>query len=80
MGMGVPIICNDIGDTGYIVEQTEAGVVITDFSNATYKEAVSRMNHLTSISKEKIRAGAFAYYDLSNGVKSYLKAYKEVNE
>ena len=28
MGMGIPIVCNDIGDTGNIIDSTGTGMVI----------------------------------------------------
>lgn len=41
MAMGIPIICNDIGDTGYIVKQTKAGIVPETFTKPAYEKAIA---------------------------------------
>lgn len=78
MGMGVPLICNDIGDTGIIVEETKTGAVINGFNDQAYKNITGRMNELAGISKQHIRQSAYEYYDLDKGVENYLLSYKEV--
>ncbi len=78
MGMGVPLICNDIGDTGSIVEKTKTGAVIDGFNETVYKNVAGKMNELEQIAKQHIRESAFAYYDLEKGAESYLLSYKEV--
>lgn len=77
MAMGVPIICNDIGDTGSIVKETNAGIVINRFDSATYTAAIKELLQIAS-SKESIREGSEKFYDLGNGVATYLTAYKEI--
>ena len=44
MGMGVPVICNDIGDTGHIIEQTKTGVMISEFTETEYEKQVQKMD------------------------------------
>ena len=38
MAMGLPLICNDIGDTGRIVEDSASGLVIREFSKPVYEQ------------------------------------------
>jgi len=78
MGMGVPVICNSIGDTGTIIEQTKTGLVIEEFSTAEYENQIKRMQEVLAIRKEHIRQSAFQYFDLQTGVKSYLKVYSRM--
>lgn len=78
MAMGIPIICNDIGDTGRIVNAAEAGIVIQSFSEPEYKEAISRLQQTGNISEEKIRSSAYRYYDLNNGVSTYESVYQKI--
>jgi glycosyltransferase involved in cell wall biosynthesis len=78
MAMGVPIICNDIGDTGRIVATSGTGLVIHSFSEEAYKEAALKFSKLDSINKESIRAAAFRYYDLNNGAHTYAEVYKNI--
>jgi glycosyltransferase involved in cell wall biosynthesis len=76
MAMGIPLICNDIGDTGKIVEASKAGTLVREFSNAGYKQAIDQLQPLQQINKEQIRAAAFEYYDLEKGVQRYLEVYR----
>lgn len=75
MAMGIPIICNDIGDTGKIVLQTNAGLVVDHFSVEGYQTVISGMPELDKLNKKEIRAGAFSYYDLENGINLYAGVY-----
>jgi glycosyltransferase involved in cell wall biosynthesis len=77
MAMGIPVICNDIGDTGSIVVKTNAGIMVDGFNSSSYAKAVEQLKHLV-ILPESIRAGACLYYDLRNGVEKYKKVYKEI--
>jgi glycosyltransferase involved in cell wall biosynthesis len=79
MAMGIPIICNDIGDTGKIINDTHSGVVMTDFNEQGYEEIVNSLKGLLLISKEHIRESAHKYYDLQSGVATYNKVYKKIS-
>ena len=78
MGMGIPVICNDIGDTGKIIDETKTGVVINTFSDEVYDKAIERMPELLVIDKEHIRKAAFRYFDLEMGAAGYLDLYKRI--
>ncbi len=80
MGMGIPVICNDIGDTGDIIEATKTGEVVKDFTTASYEKAVSSVPRLLNIPKESIRAAAFEYFDLLKGAERYRQLYKSILE
>lgn len=78
MGMGIPVICNDIGDTGRVIEETQSGLVVKEFSIAEYDRIVGKMDELLAISKEHIRRAAFKYFDLEKGASNYLQVYKKI--
>jgi glycosyltransferase involved in cell wall biosynthesis len=78
MGMGIPVICNDIGDTGKIIDETKTGIVINTFSDDAYDAAIGRMPELLAIDKEHIRKAAFQYFDLEMGAAGYLGLYKRI--
>jgi glycosyltransferase involved in cell wall biosynthesis len=80
MGMGIPVICNDIGDTGNIIKWTETGLVINEFDRASIKKAVAGLTKLENIDKKSIRQSAKEYFDLENGAKKYLSIYTSVLE
>ena len=76
--MGVPVICNDIGDTGRVIEESQTGLVVKDFTDAEYDRIVSRTNELLTMSKENIRKAALKYFDLEKGAGDYLQLYKKI--
>ncbi len=78
MGMGIPLICNDIGDTGFIINNTKSGKVISAFNEAAYNLVSNEATQLLEINKDDIRNGAEKFFDLKNGVSQYLTAYKKV--
>jgi glycosyltransferase involved in cell wall biosynthesis len=78
MAMGIPLICNDIGDTGKIVEASGAGILVKEFVAMAYQGAVEKLPYLLSIDKKNIRKAAFEYYDLANGVSAYAEVYKRL--
>lgn len=75
MAMGIPIICNDIGDTGSIVESSYSGIVLQNFSEEQCYLAQSRIDELEHLSKKQIRDAAFNFYDLNKGVETYAHVY-----
>jgi glycosyltransferase involved in cell wall biosynthesis len=77
MAMGIPVICNDIGDTGKIVEESAAGILVKSFQQAELEAACHRLLAF-QINKAAIREAAFKYYDLARGAELYKKVYKDL--
>jgi len=78
MGMGVPVISNaGVGDTSAIIEKYKSGIVIKDFSEMSYDEAIERLQRFSE-GRESIRNGALQYFSLDEGVKKYLRVYKHI--
>jgi glycosyltransferase involved in cell wall biosynthesis len=78
MGMGIPVICNNIGDTGHVINETQTGQVIYEFNNKEYDRVIGKMDEFLAIPKEKIRRAAFTWFDLEKGVEQYLYIYKKL--
>jgi glycosyltransferase involved in cell wall biosynthesis len=78
MGMGIPVICNDIGDTGNIIEETKTGVVVKNFTDNDYDKAIEQLEDLLKIPKEFIRKAAFEYFDLKRGAEKYAALYSKI--
>ena len=78
MGMGIPVICNSIGDTGQVINESHSGIIVTEFTEAAYDQAADKMNELLAMSKENIRQGAFTFFDLEKGVIQYITIYKKI--
>lgn len=75
MGMGIPVVCNAIGDTGNIIAGTGTGMVVNEFDNKSLKDAISGLKGLEKLDKENIRKCAAEYFDLEAGAKKYLGLY-----
>ncbi|MDP4261666.1 MAG: glycosyltransferase [Bacteroidota bacterium] len=78
MAMGIPLICNDIGDTGKIIEASGAGLLVKEFNVSGYQKIIDQLQSLREINKEHIRLAAFDYYDLQKGIKEYSTVYKSI--
>ncbi|MEL6922984.1 MAG: glycosyltransferase [Bacteroidota bacterium] len=78
MAMGLPIICNDIGDTGAIVRNHEVGIALDDLSPASMREAIHNLPALMSLSKVDIRQAAIKEFALTEGIRKYESTYNKV--
>lgn len=75
LAMGIPVICNDIGDVGKIIEQTNGGIVVPDFERTSLQKAVKyiqSLNGTVSINRQKV----VSYYSLSAAVNKYNTVYQ----
>ena len=78
MAMGIPVICNDIGDTGLIVKSSNAGIVVDSFTDEAYHKVIELLGKKIVSSGSSIRNGAFEFFDLQKGVEKYLSIYKKI--
>jgi glycosyltransferase involved in cell wall biosynthesis len=76
MGMGIPVVCNDIGDTGNIIKETKTGIVANEFDKTSLEAAVKEIQQLEQLNKEHIRNSAARFFDLEIGAGKYLGLYK----
>lgn len=78
MAMGIPIVCNaGVGDSDLVVKKYNSGVIIENFDDKDYKEAIEKS--LTEhFELESIQFGAHDFYGLTNGIESYLSIYKKL--
>jgi glycosyltransferase involved in cell wall biosynthesis len=78
MGMGIPVICNDIGDTGEIISSTKTGLIINEFDTDHYSKAIANIIALEQIDKSYIRQQAREIFDLQRGVQLYSALYADI--
>ncbi|MEO7923978.1 MAG: glycosyltransferase [Chitinophagaceae bacterium] len=74
MGMGIPVFCNDIGDTGYFLRQFPLGELV-DVQAKDFLPAMERMEQKKT-DKNEIRQVALEHFDVTVGVRRYKKVYK----
>ena len=81
MSLGIPIICNSgIGDTDLIINESDSGILINNFTIHDYQKAVERIDNSLRVEKEKTRKVASKYYDLKLASNSYHTIYKLANK
>lgn len=79
MSMGIPIVCNsNVGDTEQIINDSNAGVVIHDFTNDSYLDAAKKLLSGNFFNKESARAGAEKYFSLKKGIDLYEGVYQKL--
>lgn len=78
MGMGIPVVCNTIGDTGNIIKTTGTGLLVDDFSEAMLQNSCVEMQRLKVLDKAVVRAFAKEYFDLEMGAERYLGLYRRM--
>jgi glycosyltransferase involved in cell wall biosynthesis len=78
MGMGIPVVCNDIGDTGLIINKTGTGLLLNEFDDGSLKEAIEKIAEVNDFTPDRIRNCAVEYFDLKSGAKKYLQVYQKM--
>lgn len=78
MGMGVPVVCNTIGDTGHIIRQTATGQLVETFDVPALQNAVSQLPQTEAIDPAYIRGCALDLFDLTSGVARYHSIYQRL--
>lgn len=79
LGMGVPVLCNgNVGDVQEVVEKGNVGVVINDFNEEVYNNAIDTILSKIPVDKYQISAYAKKYASLEDGIKKYHHVYQKI--
>jgi len=79
LSMGIPVIVNNgVGDVGPIVMKSEGGIVINEFTPASFKEIVDAIPGLLRVDAGKLRNNIRDTYSLDSGIELYRQAYEKV--
>lgn len=79
LGMGIPVICNaGVGDVDDIVETTQSGILIKEFTTASYQKAIAQIPAYLEKDKSIFRDAAEKVYSLEEGVENYCKVYQAI--
>ncbi|MBI3519301.1 MAG: glycosyltransferase family 4 protein [Bacteroidetes bacterium] len=77
LSMEVPIITNaGVGDVDSIVDKTRCGVIISEFNQKEYQQAVVNLLENSNLYKANTISAATAYFSLQDGVEKYEKVYR----
>ena len=79
MSVGKPYICNSgVGDVEIIVNESNTGILVNDFSAEEFNIAISKIDDILKLKPEYIRLQAEKYYSLKTGIARYNDVYKEL--
>lgn len=81
MAMGVPVIANtNVGDTDYIINNSQSGLLVDEFTSTHYQEVINKLDDfLSEIDVKKLKKNADTYYSLKNGIQKYATVYKNLS-
>ncbi len=83
LASGLPVVINaGIGDTETITEREGIGVVVNNFSEECYRDAVSRLSGLLNEKEDlrlRCRQAAQKYLSLEEGSERYLRIYRRLS-
>ncbi len=81
LGLGIPIITNSgVGDNGPLLENSGAGLLVSDFNTEIYKKVISQFSLLLSTDKEKMIELARTGFSLNKGVELYQTVYEAISK
>jgi glycosyltransferase involved in cell wall biosynthesis len=79
LGMGIPVVCNaGVGDVAEIVESTNSGLLVNDFSEESFQLAITQIPELIKYPKQHFREAALQWYSLETGIERYNKVYNQI--
>ncbi len=76
--MGIPVVCNDIGDTGFVIRSTGTGLLVDEYTPDAFNTAIRQLPQITALDKRAIRTAAIDLFDLQKGTALYQKVYHQV--
>lgn len=78
LAMGLPVAANDgVGDIRLIMNESAAGVLLPNFSDAAVEAAAGKMRRLTS-QTQVARRMAQSWFSLDQGVETYDRLYRSL--
>jgi glycosyltransferase involved in cell wall biosynthesis len=79
LAVGIPVITNGgVGDVARIVEDTRAGILVSEFSPAGYGSAVAEIDRLLGLERPRIRERARQVYDIDLAIASFAALYERM--
>ncbi len=79
MAMGIPLITNSgVGDVEEIVNRYDSGIVLDQFDDSSFSNAVERIVSGHKYDTARIRQGAKDFYSLDEAVEKYHNIYNRI--
>ena len=78
LSMGIPIIANNIGDSGMFIQENNLGIMLNNITEEEINNALRNINRIKNIDPVLIREKALEEYSLARGVALYKGAYRQI--
>jgi glycosyltransferase involved in cell wall biosynthesis len=78
LSMGIPMIANNIGDSGTFIEKNKLGIMLDKIDSEEIRKALQKLDSVQNISPEYIRRIAVGEYSVTKGVDLYSEVYQKL--
>ncbi|MCS6917667.1 MAG: glycosyltransferase [Chitinophagales bacterium] len=78
MSMGLPVVCNDIGDVRRIVECCKAGLVVHQCNENEFEQVIPKLEALMHADKHSIRQCALNHLNTFTAIEQYHQIYQSI--
>ena len=78
LSMGIPIIANNIGDSGIFINEHKVGAMLNDVNLQEIRNCIQKIDNISLIDPDYIRNIAIQEYDIKKGVNLYANTYKNI--
>lgn len=78
LSMGIPIIANNIGDSGIFIQENNLGFMLNNITEEEINNALHDINRIKNIDPIFIREKALKEYSLAKGVALYKGVYRQI--
>jgi len=76
LSMGIPIITNTgIGDVENIINESQCGILISDFNDSSYQNATNELLEKNHVISKNTKQTAHNYFSLLDGIEKYNHVY-----
>jgi glycosyltransferase involved in cell wall biosynthesis len=62
----------------YLFEKYNLGILLSDFSEQQFAQAIHQLPHLPEIPPKQLREAAEEYFSLEKGIEKYLEVYQHL--
>ena len=78
LAVGLPVVTNSgVGDVAAVVEELEAGAILSSFDATAYREAIDHLSHL-KVNPQQLREDSRKLFDVRQGIANYDCIYRRM--
>ena len=78
LSMGIPMIANNLGDSGLFIRDHNLGEMLENMDDAEMDASIAHLDTIKNIDPEHIRKEAIEEYSVTKGASLYHQAYQQI--